>query len=454
MRKDGPKTKSTDKTIIVIHAEGNGYAQAMGWAWADENTHKYGGAPHGTVYLGALTGILQALRFHTGSQRLAIKTDCQQAIAAIEAAQSGRKPTTPSGRKNFPLIQAVLDEISRHKAPVSFHAIDEETPVMALKTARLFAQQQSQAFTKDPKRAPTGIPRETMDVMIRRRLISKKSIAKAPQNAKAQQNAKAPQNAKALNQQQTSKPAQANKPTTEQNATKQNNNPTKQTEALPKVGKNNASTIRDDKTANDTVASRNNVTSSNMTASAAAEAITAHVQHTAASAPAPIHAAPAASSQGSGTPTPAPHQLNPALSEPASKPAPEPVLEPVLEVPAPPRPRHAAAETEADEPQESQLLELLHSTVRNLRSSAQALRATAQAYDSALKHAKDATPGIDGNPITPLSEKPLRKARKHTKAAALEYEKAAEELEQFLNSYGDTDSVSAQESLHAARWSQ
>lgn len=102
-----------------------------------------------------------------------------------------------------------------------------------------------------------------------------------------------------------------------------------------------------------------------------------------------------------------PHQPNPALREPASK------------VPAPPRPRHAAVETEADEPQESQLLELLHSTVRNLRSSAKALRATAQAYDSALKHAKDATPGIDGNPITPLSEKPLRKARKHTKAAAL-----------------------------------
>lgn len=137
-----------------------------------------------------------------------------------------------------------------------------------------------------------------------------------------------------------------------------------------------------------------------------------------------------------------PHQPNPALREPASK------------APAPPRPRHAAVETEADEPQESQLLELLHSTVRNLRSSAKALRATAQAYDSALKHAKDATPGIDGNPITPLSEKPLRKARKHTKAAALEYEKAAEELEQFLNSYGDTDSVSAQESLHAARWNQ
>lgn len=448
MRKDGPKTKSTDKTIIVIHAEATSDAQAMGWAWADASTHKYGGAPCGTVYLGALTGILLALRSHTGPQHLAIKTDCQQAIAAINAARSGHKPTTPSGRKNFPLIQAVLDEIRRHNAPVSFHAIDEETPVMALKTARLFAQQQLQAFTKDPKRTPTGIPRETMDVMIRRRLISKKSIAKAPQNAKAQQNAKA------LNQQQTSKPAQANKPTTKQNATKQNDKLTKQTEALPKVGKNNASTIRDDKTANDTVASRNNVTSSNMTASAAAEAITAHVQHTAASAPAPIHAAPAASSQGSGTPTPAPHQLNPALSEPASKPAPEPVLEPVLEVPAPPRPRHAAAETEADEPQESQLLELLHSTVRNLRSSAQALRATAQAYDSALKHAKDATPGIDGNPITPLSEKPLRKARKHTKAAALEYEKAAEELEQFLNSYGDTDSVSAQESLHAARWSQ
>lgn len=444
MRKDGPKTKSTDKTIIVIHAEATSDAQAMGWAWADASTHKYGGAPCGTVYLGALTGILLALRSHTGPQHLAIKTDCQQAIAAINAARSGHKPTTPSGRKNFPLIQAVLDEIRRHNAPVSFHAIDEETPVMALKTARLFAQQQLQAFTKDPKRTPTGIPRETMDVMIRRRLISKKSIAKAPQNAKAQQNAKA------LNQQQTSKPAQANKPTTKQNATKQNDKLTKQTEALPKVGKNNASTIRDDKTANDTVASRNNVTSSNMTASAAAEAITAHVQHTAASAPAPIHAAPAASSQGSGTPTPAPHQLNPALSEPASK----PVLEPVLEVPAPPRPRHAAAETEADEPQESQLLELLHSTVRNLRSSAQALRATAQAYDSALKHAKDATPGIDGNPITPLSEKPLRKARKHTKAAALEYEKAAEELEQFLNSYGDTDSVSAQESLHAARWSQ
>ena len=428
----------------MIHAEATTNAQAMGWAWADASTHKYGGAPCGTVYLGALTGILLALRSHTGPQHLAIKTDCQQAIAAINAARSGHKPTTPSGRKNFPLIQAVLDEIRRHNAPVSFHAIDEETPVMALKTARLFAQQQLQAFTKDPKRTPTGIPRETMDVMIRRRLISKKSIAKAPQNAKAQQNAKA------LNQQQTSKPAQANKPTTKQNATKQNDKLTKQTEALPKVGKNNASTIRDDKTANDTVASRNNVTSSNMTASAAAEAITAHVQHTAASAPAPIHAAPAASSQGSGTPTPAPHQLNPALSEPASKPAPEPVLE----VPAPPRPRHAAAETEADEPQESQLLELLHSTVRNLRSSAQALRATAQAYDSALKHAKDATPGIDGNPITPLSEKPLRKARKHTKAAALEYEKAAEELEQFLNSYGDTDSVSAQESLHAARWSQ
>lgn len=128
--------------------------------------------------------------------------------------------------------------------------------------------------------------------------------------------------------------------------------------------------------------------------------------------------------------------------------------QPAPEVPAPPRPRHAAVETESDGPQESQLLELLHSTVHNLRSSAQALRATAQAYDSALKHAKDATPGIDGNPITPLSEKPLRKARKHTKAAALEYEKAAEELEQFLNSYGDTDSVSAQESLHAARWNQ
>ena len=92
--------------------------------------------------------------------------------------------------------------------------------------------------------------------------------------------------------------------------------------------------------------------------------------------------------------------------------------------------------------------------MRNLRSSAKALQATAQAYDSALKRAKDATPGLDGNPITPLSEKPLRKARKHTKAAALEYEKAAEELEQFLNSYGDTDSVSAQESLHAARWNQ
>lgn len=442
MRKDGPKTKSTDKTIIVIHAEATSDAQAMGWAWADASTHKYGGAPCGTVYLGALTGILLALRSHTGPQHLAIKTDCQQAIAAINAARSGHKPTTPSGRKNFPLIQAVLDEIRRHNAPVSFHVIDEETPVMALKTARLFAQQQLQAFTKDPKRTPTGIPRVTMDVMIRRRLISKESIAKTQQNAKA------------LNQQQTSKPAQVNKPTTEQNATKQNNKLTKQTEALPKVGKNNASTIRDDKTANDTVASRNNVTSSDMTASAAAEAITAHVQHTAASAPAPIHAAHAASSQCAGTPTPAPHQPNPALSEPASKPAPEPALEPVLEVPAPPRPRHAAAETEADEPQESQLLELLHSTVRNLRSSAQALRATAQAYDSALKHAKDATPGIDGNPITPLSEKPLRKARKHTKAAALEYEKAAEELEQFLNSYGDTDSVSAQESLHAARWNQ
>ena len=408
----------------------------MGWAWADENTHKYGGAPCGTVYLGALTGILLALRFHTDPQRLAIKTDCHQAIVAIEAARSGHKPTTSSSRKNFPLIQAVLDEISRHNAPVSFHDIDEETPVMALKTARLFAKQQLQAFTKDPKRAPTGIPRVTMDVMISRRLISEASIAQAKESAKAQQNAKA------LNQQQTGKPARANKPTTKQNATKQSNKLTKQTEALPNVGKNNASTIRDGKTANDAVASRNNVTSSNVTASAAAEAITAHVQHTAASAPAPIHAAHAAPSQGSGTPTPVPHQPNPALREPASK------------VPAPPRPRHAAVETEADEPQESQLLELLHSTVRNLRSSAKALRATAQAYDSALKHAKDATPGIDGNPITPLSEKPLRKARKHTKAAALEYEKAAEELEQFLNSYGDTDSVSAQESLHAARWNQ
>lgn len=408
----------------MIHAEGNGVAQAMGWAWADENTHKYGGAPCGTVYLGALTGILLALRFHTGPQRLAIKTDCQQAIVAIEAARSGRKPTTPSSRKNFPLIQAVLNEISRHNAPVSFHAIDEETPVMALKTARRFAQQQLQAFTKDPKHAPTGIPRVTMDVMISRRLISEASIAQAKESAKAQQNAKA------LNQQQTGKPAHANKPTTKQNATKQNNKLTKQTEALPNVGKNNASTIRDGKTANDAVASRNNVTPSNVTASV----------------PAPIHAAHAASSQGSGTPTPAPHQPNPALSEPAPKPVPE--------VPAPPRPRHAAVETEADEPQESQLLELLHSTVHNLRSSAKALRATAQAYDSALKRAKDATPGIDGNPITPLSEKPLRKARKHTKAAALEYEKAAEELEQFLNSHGNTDSVSAQESLHAARWNQ
>ena len=396
----------------------------MGWAWADENTHKYGGAPCGTVYLGALTGILLALRFHTGPQRLAIKTDCQQAIVAIEAARSGRKPTTPSSRKNFPLIQAVLNEMIRHNAPVSFHAIDEETPVMALKTARLFAQQQLQAFTKDPKHAPTGIPRVTMDVMISRRLISEASIAQAKESAKAQQNAKA------LNQQQTGKPAHANKPTTKQNATKQNDKLTKQTEALPNVGKNNASTIRDGKTANDAVASRNNVTSSNVTSSA----------------PAPIHAAHAASSQGSETPTPAPHQPNPALSEPAPKPVPE--------VPAPPRPRHAAVETEADEPQESQLLELLHSTVRNLRSSAKALQATAQAYDSALKRAKDATPGLDGNPITPLSEKPLRKARKHTKAAALEYEKAAEELEQFLNSYGDTDSVSAQESLHAARWNQ
>ncbi|PKU92104.1 ribonuclease H [Bifidobacterium thermophilum] len=402
----------------MIHAEGNGVAQAMGWAWADENTHKYGGAPRGTVYLGALTGILQALRSHTGSQRLAIKTDCHQAIVAIEAARSGHKPTTPSSRKNFPLIQAVLDEISHHNAPVSFHDIDEETPVMALKTARLFAQQQLQTFVTNPKHAPTGIPRETMDVMIRRRLISKESIAKAQQNAKA------------LNQQQTGKPARANKPTTKQNATKQNNKLTKQTETLPNVGKNNASTIRDGKTANDAVASRNNVTSSNVTSSA----------------PAPIHAAHAASSQGSETPTPAPHQPNPALSEPAPKPVPE--------VPAPPRPRHAAVETEVDEPQESQLLELLHSTVRNLRSSAKALQATAQAYDSALKRAKDATPGLDGNPITPLAEKPLRKARKHTKAAALEYEKAAEELEQFLNSYGDTDSVSAQESLHAARWNQ
>lgn len=390
----------------------------MGWAWADENTHKYGGAPRGTVYLGALTGILQALRSHTGSQRLAIKTDCHQAIAAIEAARSGHKPTTPSSRKNFPLIQAVLDEISRHNASVSFHDIDEETPVMALKTARLSAQRQLQTFVTNPKHAPTGIPRETMDVMIRRRLISKESIAKAQQNAKA------------LNQQQTGKPARANKPTTKQNATKQNNKLTKQTETLPNVGKNNASTIRDGKTANDAVASRNNVTSSNVTSSA----------------PAPIHAAHAAPSQGSGTPTPAPYQPNPALCEPAPKPVPE--------VPAPPRPRHTAVETEADEPQESQLLELLHSTVRNLRSSAKALQATAQAYDSALKRAKDATPGLDGNPITPLSEKPLRKARKHTKAAALEYEKAAEELEQFLNSYGDTDSVSAQESLHAARWNQ
>ena len=424
----------------MIHAEAHSDAQAMGWAWADENTHKYGGAPCGTVYLGALTGILLALRSHTGSQRLAIKTDCQQAIAAIAAARSGHKPTTPSSRKNFPLIQAVLNEISRHNAPVSFHAIDEETPVMALKTARLFAQQQLQAFTKDPKHAPTGIPRVTMDVMISRRLISEASIAQAKESAKAQQNAKA------LNQQQTGKPAHANKPTTKQNATKQNDKLTKQTEALPNVGKNNASTIRDGKTANDAVASRNNVTPSNVTASVPAEAITAHVQHTAASVPAPIHAAHAASSQGSETPTPAPHQPNPALSEPAPKPVPE--------VPAPPRPRHAAVETEADEPQESQLLELLHSTVHNLRSSAKALRATAQAYDSALKRAKDATPGIDGNPITPLSEKPLRKARKHTKAAALEYEKAAEELEQFLNSYGDTDSVSAQESLHAARWNQ
>lgn len=381
----------------MIHAEAATKAQAMGWAWADENTHQYGGAPCGTVYLGALTGILLALRFHTGPQRLAIKTDCHQAIVAIEAARSGHKPTTPSSRKNFPLIQAVLDEISRHNAPVSFHDIDEETPVMALKTARLFAKQQLQAFTKDSKHAPTGIPRVTMDVMISRRLISEASIAQVKESAKAQQN-----------------------------ATKQNNKLTKQTEALPNVGKNNASTIRDGKTANDAVASRNNVTSSNVTASA----------------PAPIHAAHAAPSQGSGTPTPAPYQPNPALSEP------------VPEVPAPPRPRHAAVETEADEPQESQLLELLHSTVRNLRSSAKALRATAQAYDSALKRAKDATPGIDSNPITPLSEKPLRKARKHTKAAALEYEKAAEELEQFLNSHGNTDSVSAQESLHAARWNQ
>lgn len=404
----------------MIHAEAATKAQAMGWAWADENTHKYGGAPCGTVYLGALTGILLALRFHTGPQRLAIKTDCHQAIVAIEAARSGHKPTTSSSRKNFPLIQAVLDEISRHNAPVSFHDIDEETPVMALKTARLFAKQQLQAFTKDSKHAPTGIPRVTMDVMISRRLISEASIAQVKESAKAQQNAKA------LNQQQTGKPAHANKPTTKQNATKQNNKLTKQTEALPNVGKNNASTIRDGKTANDAVASRNNVTSSNVTASA----------------PAPIHAAHAAPSQGSGTPTPAPYQPNPALSEP------------VPEVPAPPRPRHAAVETEADEPQESQLLELLHSTVHNLRSSAKALRATAQAYDSALKRAKDATPGIDSNPITPLSEKPLRKARKHTKAAALEYEKAVEELEQFLNSHGNTDSVSAQESLHAARWNQ
>lgn len=48
-----------------MHAEAATNAQAMGWAWADENTHKYGGAPCGTVYLGALTGILLALRFHT-----------------------------------------------------------------------------------------------------------------------------------------------------------------------------------------------------------------------------------------------------------------------------------------------------------------------------------------------------------------------------------------------------
>lgn len=57
----------------MIHAEAATNAQAMGWAWADENTHKYGGAPCGTVYLGALTGILLALRFHTDPQRLAIK---------------------------------------------------------------------------------------------------------------------------------------------------------------------------------------------------------------------------------------------------------------------------------------------------------------------------------------------------------------------------------------------
>ncbi|WP_455677297.1 hypothetical protein [Pseudoscardovia suis] len=421
MRKDGPKTKSTDKTIIVIHAEATSDAQAMGWAWADASTHKYGGAPCGTVYLGTLTGILLALRSHTGPQHLAIKTDCQQAIAAIDAARSGRKPTTSSGRKNFPLIQAVLNEISRHNAPVSFHAIDEETPVMTLKTARLFAQQQLQAFVTDPKHAPTGIPRETLDVMIRRRLISEESIAQARKGAQTKASTKTGHSTKVQHNTQhntdtssqrqtgTSTPSgtsmQANK-----TSAKQNDRPDAQTETI---------------SAHDTSARGGSLSN-------ARHGGTHTAAHAAEHAAEPSHAAP---SQDPKTPMPTRSQ-------------------PVPEVPAPPRPRHAAAETRTGEPQESQLLELLHSTVHNLRSSAQALRATAQAYDSALKHAKDATPGIDGNPITPLSEKPLRKARKHTKAAALEYEKAAEELEQFLNSYGDTDSVSAQESLHAARWNQ
>lgn len=326
----------------------------MGWAWADEHTHRYGGAPGGTIYLGTLAGILHALRCHTDRRRLAIKTDCLQAIAAIEAARSGRMPTTPAGRKNFPLIQAVLDEVKRHGASVSFHAIDEETPVSPLKTARLFAQQQLQLFTDSPDHAPVEIPQEALDVMIRRRLLPEAVMAQCGT----------------------------------QDATRSGADTTHHI-AISRVA------------AADTTAGNANRNAGKTDAGSTGKTPKPAVQATA----------------------PQPH----AAQSPRQS-----------TVPAPPRPRHAAAdEVTTDEEQASRMLELLHSTVRNLHSSAQALRATADAYDSALKHAKNAQPGIDGNPITPLSEKPLRKARKHTKAAALEYEKAAEELEAFIAGSAD-----------------
>lgn len=432
----------------------------MGWAWADADTHRYGGAPYGTVYLGTLTGILMALRAHTERRRLAIKTDCLQAIAAIHAAQSGRRPTTPAGRKNFSLIEAVLDEVRRHGAAVSFHTTDEETPVMPLKTARLFAQQQLQLFIDEPEREPIEIPDETMDVLIRRRLVPKGVAARflkehgGETGALHDTGADAQRSSTQYGAADTQhRDANAQRTTATQRDAAGASKNADQSGKSGKSGKpssdsaNSArSAKKDAKSANNAKGNGNNPGNQRSKTENAAKAEKAEKSgnkpaHDAASNAAQRNAATqrGANAQGTGAEDTAEQRRG---SQPPAPPASSESR----------RPRHAAAaEAAEEEAQDSRTLELLHTTVRNLRSSAQALRATADAYDAALKRAKNAAPGIDGNPITPLSEKPLRKARKHSKAAALEYEKAADELEAFINGAqaDDSDDAIAAHAAHS-----